>query len=59
LALVEFDGVDSLFLSRLVGIKEDEIFIGMKVRAEFRKIPRYLVSDVHFVPAEKKPVRQK
>lgn len=59
LALVEFDGVDSLFLSRLVGIKEDEIFIGMKVRAEFRKTPRYLVSDVHFVPAEGESVRRR
>ncbi len=54
LALVEFDGVDSFLLSRLVGVTEEEIFIGMKVKAEFRKPPRYLISDVHFVPAEMK-----
>lgn len=50
LALIEFDGVDTLLLSRLTGAKEEGIYIGMKVRAEFRKSPRYLVSDVHFVP---------
>ncbi len=52
LALVEFEGVDTLLLSRLTGAKEKDIYIGMKVRAEFRKNPRYLISDVHFVPAE-------
>jgi uncharacterized OB-fold protein len=54
LALVEFDGVDTLLLSRLKGIREPDIFIGMKVRAEFRKSPRYLISDVHFVPDKPK-----
>jgi uncharacterized OB-fold protein len=58
LALVEFDGVDTLLLSRLTGIKEPDIFIGMKVRAQFRKTPRYLISDVHFVPVENKPSRK-
>ena len=51
LALVEFDGVDSLLLSRLKGVKQKDIYIGMKVKAEFRKSPRYLISDVQFVPA--------
>ncbi|MGD0396661.1 MAG: Zn-ribbon domain-containing OB-fold protein [Nitrososphaerales archaeon] len=51
LALVEFDEVDTLLLSRLVGINEKDIYIGMKVKAEFRESPRYLISDVHFVPA--------
>jgi len=37
LALVEFDGVDSLLLSRLDGVKQQDIYIGMKVKAEFRK----------------------
>ncbi|MDG6963439.1 MAG: Zn-ribbon domain-containing OB-fold protein [Nitrososphaerota archaeon] len=54
LALVEFDGVDTLFLSRLKGAEERDIYIGMKVKAVFRKAPKYLVSDVHFVPAEPK-----
>jgi len=53
LALVEFEGVNTLLLSRLSGIEQKDIYIGMKVRAEFRKTPRYLISDVHFVPAEK------
>jgi uncharacterized protein len=51
LALVEFDGVDTLLLSRLKGVEERDIFIGMKVKPRFRKTPRYLISDVHFVPA--------
>ena len=56
LALVEFDGVDSLLLSRLEGVERQDVYIGMKVKAEFRKKPRYLISDVHFVPlADKKP----
>jgi len=50
LALVEFDGVDSLLLSRLDRVKQQDIYIGMRVRAEFRKKPRYLISDVHFIP---------
>jgi len=58
LALVEFDGVDSLLLSRLNGVKQSDIYIGMRVRAEFRKKPRYLISDVHFVPFPyKKPAK--
>jgi hypothetical protein len=55
LALVEFDGVDTLLLSRLVGVDEKDVYIGMKVKAEFRKPPRYLISDVHFVPVSGRP----
>ena len=58
LVLVEFDGVDTVFLSRLFGVKEKDIFIGMRVKAEFRKRPRYLISDVHFVPAKKRSIRR-
>ena len=58
LAMVEFDGVDTLLLSRLTGAKQQDIYIGMKVKAEFRKKPRYLISDVHFVPAEPKRPRR-
>jgi uncharacterized OB-fold protein len=53
LALVEFDGVDTLLLTRLKEAKEADIFIGMEVEAVFRASPRYLVSDVHFVPTGK------
>ena len=52
LALVEFDGVDTLLLSRLKGVEQKDIYIGMKVKAEFRKSPRYLISDVQFVPTK-------
>ncbi len=58
LALVEFEGVDTLLLSRLDGVKQDQAFIGMKVKAEFRKKPRYLISDVHFVPVGGKKTRR-
>ena len=51
LAMIEFEGVDTLLLSRLKGAEAKDIYIGMKVKAKFRKNPRYLVSDVHFVPA--------
>jgi uncharacterized protein len=54
LAVVEFEGVDTLFLSRLIEAKQSEIFIGMKVKAKFRKDPKYLVSDVYFAPVESK-----
>src|SRR5512146_978313 len=33
LILVEFDGVDTLFLSRLVGVEPEEAVIGLPVRA--------------------------
>jgi hypothetical protein len=58
LALVEFDDVDTLLLSRLDGVEQEHIYIGMKVKAEFRKKPRYLISDVHFVPAERQGSRR-
>ncbi len=50
LALVEFESADTLFLSRLTGVKQEDIFIGMKVRANFRKVPKYTISDVYFTP---------
>jgi uncharacterized protein len=59
LVLVEFEGVNTLLLSRLFGIEEEDIFIGMKVQAKFRKPARYLISDIHFVPAEGKVSRRK
>jgi uncharacterized OB-fold protein len=58
LAMVEFDGVDTLLLSRLKGAKESDVYIGMPVKARFRKPPRYLISDVHFVPSKAKPARK-
>ncbi|MGA2875813.1 MAG: Zn-ribbon domain-containing OB-fold protein [Nitrososphaerales archaeon] len=50
LVVVEFEGVDTLFLSRLKEVKQEDIYTGMKVKANFRGDPRYLVSDVYFTP---------
>ena len=51
LVLVEFDRVDTLFLSRLVGVEEDEVAIGLPVRARFLRNSKFLITDVYFVPA--------
>jgi uncharacterized OB-fold protein len=48
LVVVEFEGVNTLFLSRLIGAEQSEIYTGMPVKANFLKDPRYLVSDVYF-----------
>ena len=50
LILVEFDGVDTLFLARLLGADENEIEIGMPVRAKFRRNCQLKPTDVYFVP---------
>jgi uncharacterized OB-fold protein len=53
LVLVEFDGVDTLFLARLFGPKHpEEIKIGMKIKAKFRRNSQLKPTDVYFVPAE-------
>jgi len=54
LALIEFEGVNSLLLSRLDGVEQEDVYIGMDVKAVFRKKPRYLISDVRFVPSANK-----
>ncbi len=51
LVLVEFDGVDTLFLSRLVGVETGEISIGMEIRPRFLRNSRFKATDVYFVPA--------
>ena len=52
LILVEFDGVDTLFMSRLVGAEPSEARIGMEVAAQFRRNSKFKVTDVYFVPLE-------
>ena len=52
LVLVEFDGVDTLFLSRLVGVERADIRIDMKVKAKFRRKATWSVRDVYFVRTE-------
>lgn len=54
LVLVEFKGVDTLFLSRLIGAKPDEVRIGMEVVARFSPTPSFRVTDVWFEPKGKK-----
>ena len=51
LILIEFDGADTLFLSRLIGVERQDISIGMKVKAKFRRKATWSVRDVYFVPA--------
>ena len=51
LILVEFDGVDTLLLARLIGLSQDQIQIGMKVRAQFVRNSKFKPTDVYFVPA--------
>ncbi len=51
LILVEFDGVDSLFMSRIVGADEKDISIGMPVKAQFLRLSKLKPTDVYFVPA--------
>ncbi|UFS70911.1 Zn-ribbon domain-containing OB-fold protein [Geomonas sp. RF6] len=50
LILVEFEGVQTLFLSRLLGAEGDEIKIGMPVRARFLRNCKFKPTDVYFVP---------
>ncbi len=50
LALVEFEGADSVLLARLKDCVESEIYVGMPVVARFSPQPKYLVTDVWFVP---------
>lgn len=51
LILVEFDGVDTLFLSRLVGVEAEAVTIGMAVEARFVRNSKFKATDIYFVPA--------
>ncbi|MCC6472652.1 MAG: Zn-ribbon domain-containing OB-fold protein [Burkholderiales bacterium] len=54
LILVEWPGVATLFLSRLAGVdcaRPSLDWVGMKVRARFRRLSRFDPTDVYFVPA--------
>ncbi len=51
LILVEFEGVNTLFLSRLVGVKPENAKIGMKIKAQFLRNSKFKSTDVYFVPA--------
>lgn len=54
LALVEYDGVDTLFLTRLMGVDLDDVsldWIGMEVTPRFLRNSKLKPTDVYFVPA--------
>jgi uncharacterized OB-fold protein len=51
LVLVEFEGVDTLLMARLVAPKRAKIRIGQRVRPKFVRKPKHRVTDVYFVPA--------
>lgn len=50
LILVEFDGANTLFLSRLIGVEPQDVKIGAKVKAQFLRHSKFKVTDVYFVP---------
>ncbi len=55
LVLVEFEGADTLFLARMIGVDPSEAsldWIGRKVKAKFRRLSKFSPTDVYFVPAE-------
>ena len=55
LALIEFEGADTLFLTRLVGVDPAAPaldWIGMKVKAQYLRNSKLKPTDVYFVPAE-------
>jgi uncharacterized OB-fold protein len=52
LVLVEFAGVNTLLLARLIGATQEEMRVGMKIRAQFRRNSKFDPTDVYFVPAE-------
>jgi len=52
LALIEFDGADSILLVRLKECVESQIYVGMPVEARFSLTPKYSITDVWFIPAK-------
>ena len=53
LSLIEFEGVDTLFLTRILGLDPAEAsldWIGMDVKAQFTKLSQLKPTDVYFVP---------
>jgi len=53
LALIEFEGANTLFLTRLVGVDPHQPstdWIGMKVKARYLRNSKFKPTDVYFVP---------
>jgi uncharacterized OB-fold protein len=53
LVLVEFEGANTLFLSRLKNLEPEGVRIGLPVRARFAKTPAFKVTDVWFEPFDR------
>jgi len=54
LILVEFEGADTLFLGRLMGVDPDKVgsdWIGMEVEARYLRNSQLKPTDIYFVPA--------
>jgi uncharacterized OB-fold protein len=54
LALIEFEGADTLFLARLFGVDPNQPsldWIGMRVKARYLRNSKFKPTDVYFVPA--------
>jgi uncharacterized OB-fold protein len=55
LALIEFEGVDTLLLTRLMGVDPDQAtldWIGMQVTPRFLRNSKLKPTDIYFAPAE-------
>lgn len=55
LALIQYEGVDTLFLARLVGVDPQMPsldWIGMQVRARYRRNSKLKPTDVYFAPTD-------
>ncbi len=55
LALVEFEGAHTLFLTRLIGVDPNQAsldWIGMPVKARYLRNSKFKPTDVYFVPAD-------
>ncbi len=55
LALIEYEGVDTLFLGRLLGVDHAQAsldWIGMQVSPRFLRNSKLKPTDVYFVPAD-------
>jgi uncharacterized OB-fold protein len=55
LVQVEFPGVNTLFLARLVGVDPEEAgthWIGMKIKGRFRRLSKFKPTDLYFYPAD-------
>ena len=51
LILVEWPEVNTFFLSRLIGVEAEDVYIGMPIQAQFRRLSQFKPTDVYFVPA--------